>query len=364
MQRNAARMPAILMIVALAGCASEAKVEITAKPAVVEQPVPAATGATETYAGEVRARHEGMLGFRIAGKLLTRNVDAGAQVKRGEVLATLEAQDLQLQVDAARAALAAATADLSLAKAELDRHGELLAKKYISQALFEARLNAHKAAEAHQAQARSQLSVAQNQTGYTVLRADADGVITATLVEAGQVVAAGAPVLGLARDGDREVLIAVPENRIAQFTLGMPVMVEVWARDNARYPGSVREISPEADPRTRTYDVRVTLVNADTPVQLGMTARVYLDAGDAPQALMLPLSALHEQAGAPAVWRLDPKSSQVHLVPVQVDSYREQGVALLSGVGVDDWIVTAGVHKLSEGQLVRPIDRSNRPVAL
>ncbi len=364
MQRIAARIAVVLFILATAGCASEAKVEINARPAVVEQPVVAGPGATETYAGEVRARHEGTLGFRIAGKVLTRNVDAGAVVKRGDVLATLEAQDLQLQVDAARAAVAAATADLSLAKAELERHRELLAKKYISQALFEARLNTQKAAEAKLAQARSQLSVAQNQSGYTVLRADADGVVTATLIEAGQVVAAGTPVLGLARDGDREVLISVPENRIALFALDMPVVIEVWAKDNARFPGTVRELSPEADPRTRTYDVRVALTGSDAPVQLGMTARVFLDAGDAPPALILPLSALHEQAGAPAVWRLDRKSKQVHLVPVQVGSYREEGVALLAGVSADDWIVTAGVHKLSEGQLVRPIDRSNRPVVL
>ena len=364
MQRIAVRISAVIAVLALVGCASEANVEINARPAVVEQPLVARAGATETYAGEVRARHEGTLGFRIAGKLLTRNVDAGAVVKRGAVLATLEAQDLQLQVESARAAVAAASADLSLTKAELERHRELLAKKYISQALFDARLNAHKAAEAQVAQARSQLSIAQNQSGYTVLRADADGVVTSTLIEAGQVVAAGMPVLRLARDGDREVLIAVPENRISLFALGMPVLIEVWAKDNARFPGSVRELSPEADPRTRTYDVRVALAGTDVPVQLGMTARVFLDAGDAPPALMLPLSALHELAGAPAVWRLDPKSKQVRLVPVQVGSYREEGVALLAGVSADDWIVTAGVHKLSEGQLVRPIDRSNRPVVL
>lgn len=349
---------------ALAGCASEAKVELAARPAVVEQATEARASITETYAGEVHARYESTLGFRIAGKLLTRDVDVGAQVKRGQVLATLEPQDLQLQVDAARAALAAATADLSLAKAELERHGELLARKYISQALYDARQNAYKAAEARLTQARSQLSVAQNQAAYTALRADADGVVTSVQAELGQVVAAGTPVIGLAHDGDREVLISVPESRIAQFKVDLPVVVEVWANDNARLAGAVRELSPEADPRTRTYDVRVTLAERDAPVQLGMTARVFLDAGDAPKAWMLPLSALYEKDGQPAVWVLDPQSKRVHLESVELGSYREEGLALLGGIESSDWVVTAGVHLLVEGQTVRPIDRENRPVVL
>lgn len=349
-------------VVLVAGCASEAKVEPVVRPAVVERPVPSSVGVTETYAGEVRARFESTLGFRIAGKLRTRAVDAGARVRRGDVLATLEPQDLQLQVEAARAAVAAATADLSLAKAELDRHAELLARNYISRALYDARVNAHLAAEARLTQARSQLAVAKNQADYTTLRADADGVVTSVQAEVGQVVAAGTPVFGLAHDGDREVLIAVPESRIERVKAGMPVLVSIWAQDDARFPASVREVAPEADPRTRTYDVRVTLAPDAAPVQLGMTARVSLDAGDAPSALVLPLSALHEHDGHPAVWRLDPATRQVRLSPVDVGSYREEGVALVGGVGAQDWIVTAGVHLLVEGQTVRPIDRENRPV--
>jgi multidrug efflux system membrane fusion protein len=362
MQRIALSFLTTAAALVLAGCASEASVEPLPRPAVVEHAVPAVDAMHATYAGEVRARREGVLGFRIGGKILTRAVDAGARVKRGDVLATLEPQDLELQVDAARAALAAATADLSLARAELDRHAELLARKYISQALFDARQNAFQAAEARMAQARSQLSVAQNQAAYTTLRADADGVVTNILAEVGQVVAAGTPVLGLARDGEREVLIAVPEQRIGGFRQGQPVAVEVWARDNARFPGVVREISPEADPRTRTYDVRVALDDAEAPVKLGMTARVYLDAGDAPRALMLPLSALHEKDGAPAVWVLDPATRTVALRAVDLAGFREEGVALLGGIDGSEWVVTAGVHTLVEGQAVRPIDRANRPI--
>lgn len=356
------RLSWLLAAALVAGCASEAKVELTPRPAVVERPLPASGAGIETYAGEVRARHESRLGFRIGGKILSREVDAGARVQRGDVLATLEPTDLELQVDAARAALAAAVADESLARAELQRHEELLAKRYISQALFDARANAHQAAQARLAQARSQLAVAQNQAGYTALRADADGVVTTVLAEAGQVVAAGTPVVGLAHEGEREVLIAVPEQRIAAFRPGLPVQVSVWAKDDARFAGAVREVAPEADPRTRTYDVRVALDDAQAPVKLGMTARVWLASGDAAASLLLPLSALHEKDGAPAVWVLDPNTRQVALRAVDIAAFREDGLALRGGVGEGDWVVTAGVHTLVEGQAVRPIDRANRPI--
>jgi multidrug efflux system membrane fusion protein len=355
------RLPWLLAALLVAGCASEAKVEVVPRPAVVERPLPTAGAGVETYAGEVRARHESRLGFRIGGKIQSRAVDAGARVRRGDVLATLEPTDLELQVDASRAALAAALADESLARAELERHRELLAKRYISQALYDARANAHQAAQARLAQARAQLSVAENQAGYAVLRADADGVVTSVLAEVGQVVAAGTPVVGLAHDGEREVLIAVPERRIGAFRVGMPVQVSVWANDDARFAGAVREIAPEADPRTRTYDLRVALDDPQAPVKLGMTARVHLATDSAP-TLLLPLSALHEKDGAPAVWVLDPKTRQVALRPVDVAGFREEGLALRGGVGERDWVVTAGVHTLVEGQAVRPIDRANRPI--
>lgn len=359
------KIPALLGLsvaaLMIAGCASEAKVEVVARPAVVERPVPAASTGIETYAGEVRARHESRLGFRIGGKILERRVDAGARVARGDVLATLEPQDLVLQVEAARAAVAAANADASLAKAELDRHAELLARRYISQALYDARANAHAAAMARLTQARSQLAVAQNQAGYTALRADSDGVVTAVLAEVGQVVAAGTPVVGLAHEGEREVLINVPEQRIAAFRPGMPVQVEVWAKEGARFPGVVREIAAEADPRTRTYDLRVTLDDVQAPVKLGMTARVLL-ASAGGGGLLLPLSALHEKDGHPAVWVLDPKTRAVALRPVELAAFREDGLALRGGVDASEWVVTAGVHTLVEGQPVRPIDRANRPI--
>ena len=370
MRSTTRTLPSLLALVLLAvsavflaGCTSEARIAPAARPAVVEQPKTAGLNGLETYAGEVRARYESVLGFRVGGKVAQRHVDVGAKVKAGDRIATLEPEDAHLAVTQARAAMAAAKADVALAKAELDRHAALLEKKYISAALYDARLNQHEAAEARMAQARAQLAVAENQAGYTELRAGHDGLITRIMAEAGQVVAAGTPIAQLAHDGEVEVLINVPESRVAAFEAGQEVVVEIWANDNARGKAFVREVAPEADPRSRTYDVRVTIDDA-SKVGLGMTARIYLvDAGAAP-ALVLPLTALHEQGGKPAVYVVDPGTKQVHLRPVTVGAYGESGVTVLAGLTADQWVVTAGVHKLLDGQPIRPIDRENRPVAL
>ena len=358
----AAALAAAVALVAV-GCASEASIAPAPRPAVVEQPKTAGLTGLETYAGEVRARYESVLGFRIGGKVQQRFVDVGAKVRRGDVIATLEPEDANLAVTQARAGLAAAKADVALAKAELDRHATLLEKSYISQALFDARKNQHEAAEARLAQAVAQLSVAQNNAGYTQLTADEDGVVTQLMAESGQVVAAGTPVARIARDGEVEVLITVPESRVAAFEPGQKVLVEIWANGDERGNATVREVAPEADPRSRTYDVRVTIEDASR-ASLGMTARIYLIDGGAPAALVLPLTALHEKHGKPAVFVLDPKTKQVRLAPVEIGAYGEAGVTVLAGLDPQQWVVTAGVHKLLDGQTVKPIDRANRPVTL
>lgn len=354
----------LIAALAIAGCASEATSDKLARPAVVQQAIAAPAQAIDSYAGEVRARYESVLGFRIGGKLQERKVDVGARVHEGDVLAVLEPQDMNLQVSVARANAASAKADLALAKAELERHASMLAKGYISQSMYDARKNAQEAAAARVDQANSQLAVAQNQAGYTALRADHDGVITAVAAETGQVVASGQPVMTLAHDGDLEVLISVPEGRLSGFKPGQIVVAEIWARDNLRMPATVREISPEADPASRTYDVRVTLADADKAAQLGMTARIYLSSAPDSDVLLMPLTALHRQGEKPAVWLFDPKTGQVHLTSVEIGQYREDGVTVLAGLAPGQWVVTAGVHKLAEGQPVRPVDASNRPLKL
>ncbi|MEP6940259.1 MAG: efflux RND transporter periplasmic adaptor subunit, partial [Rudaea sp.] len=232
-----------------------------------------------------------------------------------------------------------------------------------SQTQFDSVSNTLKAAQAQLQQAQAAFAVAQNQAEYATLRADHAGLITAINAEAGQVVTAGLPIATLARDGALEVEIAVPENRIATVSDRTAASIESWADTGKLLAGHVREISPEADHATRTYRVRVSFDDSSVAPRLGQTARVYF-ATDSQARWLVPLSALYERDGKPAVWVVDPKTRKVRLAPVTVAAYREQGAALSGGVDAQDWIVTAGVHKLLEGQAIAPVDAQNRPVNL
>jgi len=360
----AAAAVALAAAVSLSGCNSHAAAPEVPRSALVAHPQNAADMHAEVYSGDVHARYESQLGFRVNGKIKARLVDVGAHVRAGQALAELDPMDLKLQATSAQATLSSARANRDLAQSEYNRYHALLEKHFISQTQIDTQNNTLKAAQAQVAQAEAALAVAQNQTEYTILRADHDGMITTIHAETGQVVAPGQPVATLARDGDLEVEIAVPENRIADYARGMPAVVEAWADAGRHLQGHLREISPEADRMTRTYRVRVTLDAGDTQPKLGQTARVYFaDAAGAARQL-IPLSALHEKGGAPAVWVVDVKTHQVHLAPVDVAAYREQGVLLAGGVDAQQWIVTAGVHKLRDGEAISPVDPQNRPVAL
>ena len=347
-----------------AGCGGGGKPTEAIKPAIVVKPVPLEALAIETYAGDVRARVQSTLGFRVAGKIQSRLVDVGARVRKGQTLAILVPDDLDLQVNAYAAAVASAEANLALADAELERHRQLLDKKYISQALFDARANQQKAAAAGLEQAHAQLKVARNQTAYTQLNADASGVITQILAEVGQVVAAGQPVAALAHEGELEVAIDVPESRVGEFKPGRVVIAEMWAASGKRYPATIREVSPQADPVTRTNAVKVAFNAPDGDVQLGRTARIFLTDAARASSVLVPLSAVHEKDGKPAVYVVDTKTKRVALREVTLGIYREDGATVTGGIAASDWVVANGVHKLHPGQAIKPIDRDNRPVTL
>src|SRR5690606_15293361 len=209
----------------LAACGEEAATPEVIRPAIVVQPDSAGMALT-AYSGELRAQREPQLAFRIGGKLARRHVDAGDRVKANQPLAELDADDVRLQLDVARAGLRAAEADLELATSERERHQSLLERGLVGQSQFDARNNAWRLAKSRAEQARSQFDVAKNQAEYAVLRAPADGLIVSRLAEAGQVVAAGQPVFVMAEDGEREVAISLPEQDIGQFKLGQPMVIE------------------------------------------------------------------------------------------------------------------------------------------
>lgn len=350
------------LLLVLAGCGNGDDAVEAVRPAMVEQPLPAAAG-FEAFPGDVRARQESVLAFRVGGKLAKRHVDAGARVKRGDVLAELDPEDLRLQVAASQAQLDAAQANLAMARAERDRYQEMVRRKLVSQSLYEAQQNAYQAAEAQVGQVRAQLDVTRNQAEYARLRAPADGVIATRQAEAGQVVAPGQPIFTLAADGEREIAISLPEQGIARFAVGQPVLVELWSRSGERVPGTIRELSPAADAQTRTYAARVSFDAAASGAELGQSARVYAgQAGEA--AVAVPLSAVTAEGEQPYVWVVDPKTGQVRRTPVQLGAYGETRVPILSGLTAQDWVVVAGVHLLRDGQKVRPVDRNNRALTL
>lgn len=308
-----------------------------------------------SYTGDVRARFESALGFRVPGKIVERRVDVGAHVNRGQVLARLDPADMRLSTEAAASQLQAARSDFNQAKADLERFRELRDKQFISEAEFERRQTAYDVARARHEQAQAQLSMSRNQTGYAALMADHDGVVTAQLAEVGQVVAAGQPVVRVARAGEKEVEIPVPESRLQELRASTSAQVSLWASPDKRYGGTIREIAPSADSVTRTYAVRVTIRDADDRVQYGMTANVFLDGQSAANTVVLPPSAVFRQDGKASVWVVDEGTQQVHAVSVDVAEYRQDAVVVASGLRDGQRVVRAGVHKLFEGEKVRVI---------
>ncbi len=349
---------ALVLPALLAACGpGEQKAEVI-RPVLLQKVVLGAGLGQDVYSGEVRARHEADLGFRIAGKIVARLVDTGARVKKGQALARLDPQDVQLNAEAAKAALAANRADYGFAKSELDRYADLVEKKFVSQTVYEGKLNAHNAAKAKLEQAQAQYDVSRNQAGYATLLADQDGVITAVSAEAGQVVAAGQAVVRLAQPREKEVVVNVSENKLASLRNAKRLAVSLWSSPEKIHAARVREISPGVDATTRTFTVKISLPDADEGVALGMTANVLVEGASASTVAVLPMTALTESAGAPAVWVFDPASGKVALRAVKVGEYREGAVIVTSGLANGEQVVSAGVHKLIAGQVVKPLDPS------
>ena len=341
------------LVAFFAGCSD--KPQAVAESRLVNA-VRVAIGSTNSdvgYSGEVRARYETNLGFRVPGKIVARNVEVGGIVRKNDVLARLDPEDQQLNARGAQSQLAAARSDYEQNKAELERYTDLYRKEFISKIEFDRRQNAFNVSKAKLEQAQAQLAVSRNQTGYTELVADHAGVVTAILIEVGQVVAAGQTIMKLARTDDREVVISVPENHLTELGGAKQIDISLWADPGKIYKGKLREISPSADPVTRTYATKISVLNADPAMKLGMTANVYLKGVQRSVSVMLPATALFQDNEHAAVWVVDPATSQVKLVPVEVGEYVEDRVAVKSGLKPGDLVVRAGVHKLFTGEKVR-----------
>lgn len=345
----------------LSACGHEEAPQVTVRPAMVVQPEPSAQ-AVESYPGEVRARYEPDLAFRIGGKVSRRLVEEGQRVKADQPLAELDPQDVRLQLEATRAQVAAAEANLNMVRAERDRYKTLMDRQLVSRSQYDNAENLYRSGEARLKQIKAEFNVSNNQASYAVLRAPQDGVVAKRSVEVGQVVAAGQTVFTLATDGEREVSISLPEQNVGRYKVGQPVSVELWTQPDQRFSGRIRELSPAADPKSRTFAARIAFTAGKVPAELGQSARVFIQTADV-VALSVPLSALTAENGATYVWVLGANNT-LKKTPVRVGAFGEKSVPVFEGLSASDWVVAAGVHVLHDGQQVRPVDRSNRVVNL
>lgn len=314
--------------------------------------------ARSEYAGEVRARTESRLGFRVGGKLVARPAEVGQRVKPGQLLAQLDAQDLALSSQAAQAQVSAAQTQRDLAAADLKRYQDLQSQGFVSGAEIERRTATLQSAEATLRQAKAQGAVQGNQAAYARLLADGAGVVLSVDAEVGQVVAAGTPVVRVARDGARDVVIAVPEDRVAQIRPGEAAQVRLWAGAGAAsaattpLEATVREVAASADAATRTYQVKLSLPDGAT-VPLGATAYVTLGGAPAgPVVIKLPTSALMRAEQGSAVWVFDAAAGTVQPRTVKVAGADGNEMVILDGLKPGEEVVATGVHVLSPGQKV------------
>jgi multidrug efflux system membrane fusion protein len=302
------------------------------------------------FSGEVRARVESRLGFRVGGKIVSRKVDVGTVVKRGQVLMELDPQDLKLSQAQALAALRAAETSRDLASAELKRYQELRDKNFVSQAILDAKLSAAKSAQAQVDSAQAAYRGMSNQAGYATLESDIDGVVTAVDAEVGQVVAPGTPVVRVAKTDEKEIVFGVPEDKVDTLREILDVHVRLWASPDKSVPGKIREISPVADPSTRTYAFRVSIPASMSEAKLGMTALVAFASRTPQPQIKVPLTALFHEKAATSVWVVE--NGAVRLVPVTVSGVSGNDIVLGSGVKPGQTVVTAGVNLLKPGQKV------------
>lgn len=336
----------------LQACEKPVEPPIPPRPALVTIVGSAINDQALVLVGEVKSRYESNQGFRINGKIIERKVDVGSVVKKGQVLVRLDATDTNLSSQAAIADVRSAEASHALAKAEVGRQRKLVEKKFLSQSALDLQEAQLKTSAARLQQVRAQAAVSSNQSRYTVLKADRDGVVTQISAEPGQVVEAGAIIAQIVDTKHIEVQVAVPESRMAQLKLNDHVRIKLWADREKIYQGTVREIAPAASTATRAFDVRVAIADADEKIKLGMTAGVHF-AIATDKDIIIPSAALTQLNGQNMVWVID-KKGIANPRDVTAGQFTESGVEITSGLALGEMVAIAGVHTLIKGQKVRP----------
>jgi RND family efflux transporter MFP subunit len=343
-----------LMAIALTGCN-----EVVAEKAAPSRPVLVSTVHYEpesperSFVGTIKPRIETDMGFRVPGKVAKRLVEVGQTVDVGQPLATLDEVDLKLQAEQADAEFRAATGVLAQAAAAETRAKDLRAKGWTTDAQLDQAKAAGDEARARLNRAERSVELTKNSLSYATLVADTRGVVTATLIDAGQVVASGQTAIRVARFAEKEAVVAIPETLVGRAKDGI-ASVTLWSEPDKKYAAKLREVAPSADPATRTYLAKFSLPDAGETVSLGMTATLTLADPATTRVARLPLSALFSQGGDPSLYIVDDKG-EVALKPVTVKSYESNCVVISGGVDEGAKVVALGVQKLDPAQKVRVV---------
>lgn len=355
MRRAAVAVLAPMVAVILSGCGHKASGPEDVRPVqtMVVGQSPTALGAT--YSGAITARNQSDQGFRVTGTVLKRLVEVGDHVAVNQPLMQLDPANLDLNEQAAKAQLDAARSKAQQSKVNLDRDAQLLKQQFISQAEYDRDKVDLDTATSQLQMAQAQYGEATNQAGYGTLRAAVAGIVTAIDVDVGQVVNTGKTAVTIAKDGDREVVIDVPESRVAQLRDAKNLYVTLWADPGKKYRARLRRIDPDTDPTTRTYDAYVTVLDPDAAVLLGMTAYVHVPEIATGSSVTLPLTAIVAKPDGPHVWLVDKGASTVSLHAVKVLTIRGDVALIGAGLQNGEVVVTAGANLLHEGQKVKAV---------
>ncbi|KAB2722394.1 efflux RND transporter periplasmic adaptor subunit [Brucella intermedia] len=314
-------------------------------------------GQSSTFTGQIQAQNEVSLAFRVSGRMIERPVNVGDKIIAGQVVARLDSQNAQNTLRSARAALAAAESQLITAQNAFSRQDRLLRNGFTTRAHHDDARSALETARSSVDNAQAQVKIAEDNLGYTELIADSSGIVTERGAEPGEVVQAGQMVVEVAREGGRDGVFEVPAGILREAEPDSIVNVTLTSDPSVKAVGRVREVSPRADPVTRTFQVRVGIDNAPDAMRLGATVNGRVSVGSA-STIKIPASALTAANDAPAVWIVDPQTETVTLRNIEVAGFGSASVSVASGLSAGDIIVTAGIQALHPGQKVRVLGLS------
>ncbi|WP_267213368.1 efflux RND transporter periplasmic adaptor subunit [Chelatococcus asaccharovorans] len=351
---------AAILILTLAACRDEAVAPSEGRPVRVVTVEAGKLSSDIKLSGEIRAEKNVGLAFRIGGRVLERNVNVGDRVAAGQVVARLDPTLERNELTAAKAALQAARGEVNTARNTFERQERLMAQGFTTRPRFDQALKAEETAQAQLENAEAQLELAQDRLGFTELRAGIAGIVTARTIEPGEVVQPGQVVIQLAREDGRDAVFNVPARLLETQVGDSTIRVSLADAPTVTALGRIREVSPQADPVTRTFTVKVGLIDPPAAMQLGATVVGTLEVSTA-AIITIPASALTQQGQSPAVWIVDPAASTVSLRNVDILRFDPDDVIVSQGLEPGEIIVSEGIQALHPGQRIRQLSKMPEP---